>query len=202
MLLVWARSPGVTFQKTNLPSAADPMPSHLLTHSVDQSPSWEVNRFSANQELPRILWNPKFIIAITSARHLFLSWGSSMQSIPPRLTSWKSILILSSHTRLGLPSCLFPCAIGEFNSCYSAAAERTVLDIDTSHTTQCGVFHRSCFIFHSFPAKYDGHSTVHSNWLRVLCKPFSKSSANSSHFSAVCLKYLQSALLRRIFVFV
>ena len=24
-----------------------------------QSPSWEANRFSANQEIPRILWNPK-----------------------------------------------------------------------------------------------------------------------------------------------
>ena len=24
-----------------------------------QSPSWEANRFSASQEIPRILWNPK-----------------------------------------------------------------------------------------------------------------------------------------------
>jgi hypothetical protein len=30
-----------------------------LTHSMEQSPSWEANRFSANQEIPRILWNPK-----------------------------------------------------------------------------------------------------------------------------------------------
>jgi hypothetical protein len=26
---------------------------------MEQSPSWEANRFSATQELPRILWNPK-----------------------------------------------------------------------------------------------------------------------------------------------
>jgi hypothetical protein len=26
---------------------------------MKQSPSWEANRFSANQEIPRILWNPK-----------------------------------------------------------------------------------------------------------------------------------------------
>jgi len=26
---------------------------------MDQSPSWEANRFSASQEIPRILWNPK-----------------------------------------------------------------------------------------------------------------------------------------------
>ena len=32
----------------------------LLTYSMLQSPSWEANRFSATQEIPRILWNPKF----------------------------------------------------------------------------------------------------------------------------------------------
>ena len=45
--------------------------------------------------------------AVTNARHLSLSWTSSMQSIPPHPTSWKSILILSSYLRLGLPSGLF-----------------------------------------------------------------------------------------------
>jgi hypothetical protein len=25
---------------------------------MEQSPSWEANRFSASQEIPRILWNP------------------------------------------------------------------------------------------------------------------------------------------------
>ena len=30
-----------------------------LTYSMEQSPSWEVNRFAASQEIPRILWNPK-----------------------------------------------------------------------------------------------------------------------------------------------
>ena len=40
--------------------------------------------------------------------HMSLSWASSIQSIPPHPTSWRSILILSSHLRLGLPSGLFP----------------------------------------------------------------------------------------------
>jgi hypothetical protein len=31
----------------------------LLTHSMEQSPSWESNRFAASQEIPHILWNPK-----------------------------------------------------------------------------------------------------------------------------------------------
>ena len=39
---------------------------------------------------------------------LFLSWASSIQSIPPHPTSWRSILILSSLLRLGLQSGFFP----------------------------------------------------------------------------------------------
>ena len=31
----------------------------LLTYSMQQSPSWEAKRFSASQETPCILWNPK-----------------------------------------------------------------------------------------------------------------------------------------------
>ena len=50
----------------------------------------------------------RFITADTSARHLSLSWTSSLQSITPHPTSWRPILILSSHLRLGLPSGLFP----------------------------------------------------------------------------------------------
>jgi hypothetical protein len=33
--------------------------SHSLTHSMEQSPSWEANRLSATQDIPRILCNPK-----------------------------------------------------------------------------------------------------------------------------------------------
>ena len=50
----------------------------------------------------------KFVTALTSVRHLSLSWDSPIQSIYPHPTSWRSILILSTHLRLGLPSDLFP----------------------------------------------------------------------------------------------
>ena len=31
---------------------------YLFTYCMEQSPSWEPNRFSASQEILRILWNP------------------------------------------------------------------------------------------------------------------------------------------------
>ena len=50
----------------------------------------------------------RFITTFISARHLSLSWASSIHFIPPHTTSWRSILILTSHLRLGLPSGLLP----------------------------------------------------------------------------------------------
>ena len=56
------------------------------------------------KNFPAFYGTRRFITAVTSARHLSLSWASSIQSIPPHTTSWRSILMLSSHLRQGLPS--------------------------------------------------------------------------------------------------
>jgi hypothetical protein len=80
---------------------------YLLIYNMEQSPSWEANRFSASQENPRILLNPKVHYHIRNSPPS-LAWASSIQSMPPHHTSWKSILILSSHLSQGLPSDLFP----------------------------------------------------------------------------------------------
>ena len=60
------------------------------------------------KKFPAFYGTRRFITVFTNARHLSLSWASSIQSIHPHPTSWRSILILSSHLRLGLPSVLFP----------------------------------------------------------------------------------------------
>ena len=75
---------------------------------MEQSPSWEANRFSASPEIPRIEWNPK----VHYRSHKcpppvpILSQLEPVHN-PTSHTSWRSILILSSHLRLGLSSGLF-----------------------------------------------------------------------------------------------
>ena len=54
---------------------------YFLTYSMEQS-SWEANRFSAIQEIPGILRNPKVHYHITSAHNLSLSWARSIQTMP------------------------------------------------------------------------------------------------------------------------
>ena len=74
--------------------------SSLLT---EQSPSWEANRFSASQEIPAFYGNrihkcppPVPILSHIDPVHV------------PTPISWRSIWVLSSHLRLGLPSDSFP----------------------------------------------------------------------------------------------
>ena len=60
------------------------------------------------KKFPALHGTRRFITALTSVRHLSLSWANPIQSIYPHPTSWRSILILPTHLRLGLPSGLFP----------------------------------------------------------------------------------------------
>ena len=74
-----------------------------LTYSTQQRP-WDANQFSATQEILLINGTRDFITVFTITRLRSLPWTSSIQSIPTRPTSWRSILILSSNLCLGLPS--------------------------------------------------------------------------------------------------
>jgi len=82
-------------------------------------PRWRVNpwcRVLSEQltglqlvnKFPAFHGTRRFINALTSVRHPSLSWTSPIQSTCPHPTSWRSILILSTHLCLGLPSGFLP----------------------------------------------------------------------------------------------
>jgi hypothetical protein len=81
---------------------------YLLTHSMEQSPSWEANLFSVSQEIPLILWNPKVYYLIHKCPPFVPALSQRDPVHAPTSHSRRFILILSSHLRLGLPSGLFP----------------------------------------------------------------------------------------------
>ena len=75
---------------------------------MEHSPR-EANRFSVSQEIFRILWNPKkvnYLIHKCLTRVPILSQLDALHT--PYPTSWRYILISSSHLHLGLPSVSFP----------------------------------------------------------------------------------------------
>jgi hypothetical protein len=76
---------------------------YLLSYSIEQSPSWEANRFSTSQEIPHILWNQKVHYLINKCPPPF---PVLIQINPVHPTSCRSIWLLSSHLWLGLPSVL------------------------------------------------------------------------------------------------
>jgi hypothetical protein len=78
------------------------------TDSMEQILSWDANRSSGTQEIPRTLWNPKVHYRIHNSPSPVpvLSQTDPVRARHP--TSIRSILILSTHLRLGHPSSFLP----------------------------------------------------------------------------------------------
>jgi hypothetical protein len=79
-----------------------------ITYSMEQSPSWEAKTSWATQEIPRILWNPKFHNRIHKSSPPVPILSQIDPVHDPHPTSPRSILILSSHLCQSLPSGLLP----------------------------------------------------------------------------------------------
>ena len=80
----------------------------LLHLTPWSSLSWQANRSSASQEIPRILCNPKVHYRIHKCPPPVPIPSQINTVYVPNPTSWRSILILSAHLKLGLPSGPFP----------------------------------------------------------------------------------------------
>jgi hypothetical protein len=87
---------------------------------MEQSPSWEQNRFSASQEILHILRNRKVPYRIHKCPPNVPVLSQFEQSITPHSTSWRSILILPSNLRLGVTSGLFPSGFPTKNRIYAS----------------------------------------------------------------------------------
>ena len=65
---------------------------------MQQSPSWEANRFSASQEIPHILWNPKVHYRI----HKYLPPVPILSQLDPVHTP--TAIFLNIHLYIIFPS--------------------------------------------------------------------------------------------------
>ena len=109
--------PKIVFSTTLLPPHTKQV-TYLLTYLLTPRSSVLLEKLTGLQlvkKFPALYGTWRFITIFTSARHLSLSWANSIQSPPPP-TSQRSILILSSHLRLGLPNGLFPSGTKQLNS--------------------------------------------------------------------------------------
>jgi len=93
---------------------------YLLTYSTEQSLSWKANWFSTNQEIPRILWNPKVHYLI----HKYLSPVPILSQLDlvhtPTSQFLKIHLNIILPSKPGSPKLFFPSGFHTKNPVYTS----------------------------------------------------------------------------------
>jgi hypothetical protein len=113
--------------------------SHLLTGLFTPPSRVLLEKLTGSKlvkKFPAFYGTRRFITVLTSARHLSLSSDRYIQSPQPPPTSWRSILISSSHLRLGLPSRLFPSGFPTKTPCAPLLSPHTHYMPSPSHSSR------------------------------------------------------------------
>jgi len=102
----------------------------LLTDAMEQNPVWDADISLPSQELPRILWNPKFhcCVHITPSLVSLLNQTSSVQALPSSYENTKSSIWLK---------CGCPCSVN--NQSRSSAVWKTSPALPAVRTTSPAV---------------------------------------------------------------
>ena len=126
------------------------------------------------KKFPAFHGTRRFITALTSLRILSLSWANPIQSIYPHPTSWRSILILSTHLRLGLPSGLFPSGFPQQDPTHPPLLTHTLHMPSPSHYSRF----------------YHPHTHTHTLRMRIRFLSLDHAFFNSTYFTHQQMHYL------------
>ena len=113
-----------------------PIPASILTYSLEHSPSWEANWFSASQEIPLILWNPKVHYRIRKCPPPVPILSQIDPVHTPTSHCLKIHLNIILHLRQGLPSDLFPSGFPHQNPVYTSPLPHTCYMPCPTHTSR------------------------------------------------------------------
>ena len=96
------------------------LPLPLLTHSMEQSPSWEANWFLAGQEIPCILWNQKVHYCILKCKPTVPILSQTDPVRIPTLNILKIHLNIILSSRPGSPSWFISLRLPHQNRFYTS----------------------------------------------------------------------------------
>jgi len=99
---------GIILLVTSAPDDGESSVMMQPANSMEQSPLWEANSYSASQEIFCVLWNLVVHYHVyRTAHHLPISWVRLIQSVLSNPVSLWSIFVLSFHLCQSFPCGLF-----------------------------------------------------------------------------------------------